>query len=292
MTENKSSSLEVIEVSDHTIICNWSEKIDSLIEELHNPSLGEKRDPIIIISKNPIYSSKIFSVSPDKEPSTEEKPSGEKESIDDDNFKGILVIEGDPAEKTALKKANINSAKRIIILADRSLGDAADSKTIITALAIDRLRPEIHTVAEVLFKDNRSYFKEYTLVNEIVCLELFENRLLAQSCLTKGISEIYQDLVTQSKETNEIYREKIPASYHGKFYQELKKVIFSLDDIILIGYASKNTKETDKGDDAQKWKSNINPSLESSRNYIMKKDDEIFLIAHNWYEGKLKELLK
>ena len=37
MTENKSSSLEVIEVSDHTIICNWSEKIDSLIEELKNP---------------------------------------------------------------------------------------------------------------------------------------------------------------------------------------------------------------------------------------------------------------
>ena len=166
-------------VKDHIIICNWTNKADLLVKELHDPSVEKKR-PIIIITENP-----------------QDIPDFE----DDDTYRGIMIVKGNPSHEDTLKRAGIQSASTIIILAEEKLADAADTKTIMTAIAIDHISPEIHMVVEVISSSNLP-FLEYTFVNDIICHELLTERLQAQSCLTPGVSFIFSDLLTQSNDTN------------------------------------------------------------------------------------------
>ena len=193
-------------VEDHIIICNWTKKSDLLVKELHNPSVEKKR-PIIVITENP-----------------QDVPDFEE----DETYRGIMIVKGNPSNEDSLMRAGIENAATVIILADEKLADVADSKTIMTTIAIDHIAPDIHVVVEVLSSSNLPFF-DYTFVNEIICLEQLTERLLAQSCLTPGVSFIFSDLLTQSSDTNEIYVEEIPTHYIGRTFQELREAIVSLD---------------------------------------------------------------
>jgi len=262
-------------VEDHIVICNWTKKSDLLVKELHNPSVEKKR-PIIVITENP-----------------QDVPDFE----DDETYRGIMIVKGNPSHEDSLKRAGIESAETVIILADERLGDTADTKTIMTTIAIDHIVPDIHVVAEVLSSSNLPFFA-YTFVNEIICLELLTERLLAQSCLTPGVSYIFADLLTQSSETNEIYVEEIPDHYIGKTFQELRKAIVSLEDqdIILIGLGSKTEKIDSDGKLIVDFHGNsvmekvliINPKAKSKsssdkyhKEYKLVKGDQIYLIAYS-----------
>ncbi|SVC93608.1 uncharacterized protein METZ01_LOCUS346462, partial [marine metagenome] len=182
----------------------------------------------------------------------------------------------------------------------------ADTKTIMTTIAIDHIIPDIHVVAEVLSSSNLPFFA-YTFVNEIICLELLTERLLAQSCLTPGVSFIFADLLTQSSDTNEIYVEEIPTHYIGRTFQELRKAIVSLDqqDIILIGLGS-TTEKTDSegaimvdhhGNSIMEKVLIINPKAKSQssnvkyhKDYKLIKGDQVYLIAYS--KPNLREGLK
>ncbi len=262
-------------VEDHIIICNWTKKSDLLVKELHDPSLTTK-SPIIVITENP-----------------QDVPDFEE----DETYRGIMIVKGNPSHEETLKRAGIESATTIILLADEELGDSADTKTIMTAIAIDHITTEIHVVAEVISSSNLPYL-QYTFVNEIICLELLTERLLAQSCLTPGVSYIFSDLLTQSKDTNEIYIEDIPNKYVGKSFQELRKAIVTLEekDVILIGLGSTTNKIDKDGNTIVDHHGNsvkekvliINPksnndnnNSEFTKDYKLKKDDQVYLIAYS-----------
>jgi len=262
-------------VEDHIIVCNWTKKSDLLVKELHNPSVEKKR-PIIVITENP-----------------QDVPDFEE----DETYRGIMIVKGNPSNEDSLKRAGIESAATVIILADERLSDTADTKTIMTTIAIDHIIPDIHVVAEVLSSSNLPFFA-YTFVNEIICLELLTERLLAQSCLTPGVSFIFADLLTQSSDTNEIYVEDIPTHYIGRTFQELRKAIVGLDeqDIILIGLGS-STEKTDSGGEIMiDHHGNsimekvliINPKAKSKssstkyhKDYKLIKGDQVYLIAYS-----------
>jgi len=262
-------------VEDHIIICNWTKKSDLLVKELHNPSVEKKR-PIIVITENP-----------------QDVPDFE----DDETYRGIMIVKGNPSNEDSLKRAGIESASTIIILADERLADIADTKTIMTTIAIDHIVPDIHVVAEVLSSSNLPFFA-YTFVNEIICLELLTERLLAQSCLTPGVSFIFADLLTQSSDTNEIYVEEIPTHFIGRTFQELREAIVSLDDqdIILIGLGSTTEKTDSEGQILIDHHGNsimekiliINPKAKSKsdnteyhKGYKLVKGDQVYLIAYS-----------
>jgi len=273
--ENNTKLANDFGVEDHIIICNWTKKSDLLVKELHNPSVEKKR-PIIVITENP-----------------QDVPDFEE----DETYRGIMIVKGNPSNEDSLKRAGIESAATVIILADERLADTADTKTIMTTIAIDHIIPDIHVVAEVLSSSNLPFFA-YTFVNEIICLELLTERLLAQSCLTPGVSFIFADLLTQSSDTNEIYVEDIPTHYIGRTFQELRKAIVALDeqDIILIGLGS-STEKTDSGGEIMVDHHGnsimekvliINPKAKSKssstkyhKDYKLIKGDQVYLIAYS-----------
>ncbi len=256
-------------IRDHIIICNWTQKADVIVRQLHDVSVRHK-SPIIVITD-----------SPEKIPKTT-----------DPAYRGLLMIAGNPADKEILKRADINTAKTAIVLADEDDPERADSKSILIVLAIDAINPNLHVIVE-LMKSNNEMFFQYSHVNEIVCLEQLAEKLLAQSALTPGLSHVYMDLLTQSLDTNEIYQEPIPKSFIGKTYREIEREIVKIDekDVILIGFGTTVEKKVEEqsivngfGNKIYERKVIINPKSSShehfSKDYKFREGDTIFLISY------------
>ncbi|KAA3609654.1 MAG: hypothetical protein DWQ05_22235 [Calditrichaeota bacterium] len=256
-------------INGHVIICNWSNKADIIVRQLHDISVKNK-NPIIVITEKP-----------EKIPKTA-----------DPAYRGLLIIGGDPADKEILERADVKNARTVIVLADEESLEKADSKAILIVLAIDAINPNVHVIVELLSSKSEMYF-QYTHANEIICLEQLAEKLLAQSALTPGLSQVYMDLLTQSADTNEIYQEEIPEFFIGKTYREIEAAIIAIDekDIILIGFASAHEKRKNNqkilnhtGRTIQEIKVTINPRSSSngnfSKNHQFKQGDSIFLISY------------
>lgn len=258
-------------ISDHYVICNWSQKADTIIRQLHHKSIKNTK-PIIIITEKP-----------ERIPITK-----------DEEYRGVLTIIGDPASKEILQRADVANAKAVIVLADDQNLEEADSKAILIALAIDAISANVHVIVELMNSENKLYFN-YTHANEIVCIEEVSEKILAQAALTPGLSKVYIDLLTQSEDTNEIYQEPVPRYFVGKTYEEMEREIVRIDekDIILIGFSTLTTKKDEDGVCIKDSYGNciterkviINPLSSSkdqySKSHIMEPDDTIFLIAYS-----------
>ncbi len=267
-------------IKEHVIICNWTSKADVIVRQLHDESVREKK-AIIVITDHP-----------EKVPKTTDK-----------EYRGLLIIGGDPANKEILIRADLKNAKTAIILADEDDRENADSKSILIQLAIDSINPNVHTIVELVKSSSRMYF-QYTHVNEIICLEQLAEKLLSQTALTPGLSEIYMNLLTQSAETNEIYLEELPDSFIGRTYEEVEKEIVGITDkdIILIGWATDVRKSEEGHEVVNGWGNAvyekdivINPKSSTngphSKKYKFKEDDALFVISFekpdlkNYFKG-------
>jgi len=255
-------------IKDHVIICNWSEKADVIVRQLHDDSVLNK-SPIIVITELP-----------DKVPKSSEKA-----------YRGLLIVGGDPADREILERADIQTAKTAVILAEEDNLENADSKSILIQLAIDSINPNVHTIVELVKSSSEMYFK-YTHANEIICLEQLAEKLLSQAALTPGLSEVYMNLLTQSLDTNEIYLEELPESFIGHSYEEAERKIVSLKDkdIILIGWATEVEKRVggevvmnSKGKPIIEKEIIINPRSSTngdySKSHKFRKGDSLFLIS-------------
>ena len=105
--------METIELSGHVVICNWTPKASSLIEQLHADIVSVKR-PIVVISSG--IENCVFS--------------------EDAVYDEVYFIPGDPSSDRVLARANIAKAYAAVILADPGLDEHADSRSILIALAI------------------------------------------------------------------------------------------------------------------------------------------------------------
>jgi len=255
-------------IRDHVVICNWTSKADVIVRQLHDESVHEK-NAIIVIADNP-----------ERVPKTTDK-----------EYRGLLIIGGDPANKEILIRADLKHAKTAIILADEEDRENADSRSILIQLAIDSINPNVHTIVELVKSSSQMYF-QYTHVNEIICLEQLAEKLLSQAALTPGLSEIYMNLLTQSAETNEIYLEELPETFIGRTYEDVEKEIVGIEDkdIILIGWST-DVRKTDEGHEVVNGKGNavyekeivINPKSSTngprSKQYKFKDGDALFVIS-------------
>ncbi|MCP5107144.1 MAG: hypothetical protein GY950_27405 [bacterium] len=255
-------------IRDHVVICNWTSKADVVVRQLHDESVREK-SPIIVVTENPELVPRST----------------------DHAYRGLLIVVGDPADREILERADIRTAKTAVILADEADFENADSKSILIQLAIDSINPNVHTIVELVKSASELYFK-YTHVNEIICLEQLAEKLLSQSALTPGLSEVYMNLLTQSSDTNEIYLEELPEIFVGKTYEDVEKEIVGIrdKDIILIGWATEVKKRVDgevvlssRGKAIIEKEIIINPrsstNSDYSKSYKFKRGDMLFVIS-------------
>ena len=191
-------------ISEHIVVCNWNERADRIVSELHSPQ-GIPDAEIVVIAPTEVNSAEF---------------KGRPE------FDNVTFINSDPSFHDILRICNAHRARSVILIADEEHHpDDPDGNSALIALAIHRLcdnedfEPP-HIVAEALDHRRIQHLKDAG-VNEVVCAQDFGLGILAQSSIHQGLSEVYNRLLTYSDATNEIYIiEDIPPGFIGKTFQE------------------------------------------------------------------------
>ncbi|RME02194.1 MAG: potassium channel protein, partial [Calditrichaeota bacterium] len=173
------------DMENHIIICNWNRRGDRIIKEIHS-DLGSPETEIIVIT---------------------EKEVNESELRSNRAYEKVFFIKSDPTLHDVLKHARAHRARSVIILADTDWADP-DAKTALIALAITKLEKDLprkpHIVAEVINHRKIQHLLDAG-VDEWVCSADYGLGIIAQCALYSKLSIVYQELLTYSEETNEIY---------------------------------------------------------------------------------------
>lgn len=195
-------------LEEHIVICNWHELGDRIVKELHSP-LAAPDTEIIIITEQTVNEVELR-VSPE--------------------YEKVFFIRSDPTLHDVLRRAHVHHAKSVIILTDRECSDP-DAKTALISLAITKLEQTVerkpHIIAEVLNHNKVQHLVDAG-VDEWVCSIHYGLGIIAQAALYGKISDVYQQLLTYSAETNEIYLvhdAKYPRSFLGKTFREVSEIL-------------------------------------------------------------------
>ncbi len=159
-----------------------------------------------------------------------ERDVNERELRVSQEYEKVFFIESDPTLHEVLKRARAHLATSVIILADEDFPDP-DAKTALIALALTKLTKDIpkkpHVIAEVMNHHKIAHLLDAG-IDEWVCSTDYGLGILAQSALYGKLSEVYQQLLTYSKDTNEIYMvdsRHYPQRFLGKRFPEVADLL-------------------------------------------------------------------
>ena len=241
----KDSGMGRAKYQDHIVICGWSPKGHEILRELHADEIPHPR-PVAIVAPLPINPS-------------------------EDDL--VTFVQGRPSDADVLKRAGIERAETAIILADHSNAetgaDERDAMTLLTALAVEALNPNVHTCVEVIRSQNLPHFQRAKVDEVVVSAELAGN-VLAASAMNHGISHVLSDL-TGHEAGNEFYGVEAPATFAGRSFGQVMEAAKASADAILVGVASNG------------FRYELNPPSDR----IIEPSDRLLLIAHRDPTSKL-----
>lgn len=196
-TEGRPAMLD--DVHDHIVICGWSSKAEIVIQEFQ---AAHPHDNVAIV---------VIAQFPDGPPALEGIVQ-----------KRVRFLQEDFTRVAALEQAGIHRAKTCIILADLSGGRGeqdADARTILAALTVEKLSPDVYTCAEL---HHRSYgtHLEMGRVNDYVVAGEHSAFLLAQAAMNRGLMDVLSELLTYQR-GSQFYRLPIPGSWQGRDFFDL-----------------------------------------------------------------------
>ncbi|MBQ6029844.1 MAG: NAD-binding protein [Treponema sp.] len=206
--------LKMTNMKNHFLICGWKPGFENILEGmlLANPEIPPEQ---IVILNNAKHS--------------------DIEAIQaNEKLKAINFLRGDFTDEDALLKAQIKSADRALILADKSEEFSTletDSRTVLAVITIKNLNPRIYCVAEII---DSKFEKHLSLArcDEIIMTSDYEQNLLVQASSGKGMSHILRELAAEN-ESQGLFLADIPAKFVGGPYEEFAKSLENKD--ILIG---------------------------------------------------------
>jgi voltage-gated potassium channel len=207
-----------INFSDHILLCGWVRHSAQIVDQLFASDL-KVHSPVVMIS-----------------PDAEEAPR---------DYPLLKVIRGDPTETAVLEQANAREAKAAIVLANHDSDPSdADARSLLIALAIETLQPEIYSCVEVLNPQNAIHFHRAN-VDEVISVTDIGNSLIVQAALNPGISRFISGILTFG-DGDELYRIPAPAAFIGRTFLELSEWLISEHNMVLVGTCSNDSDSIDR----------------------------------------------
>jgi voltage-gated potassium channel len=204
--------------SNHLIVCGWNKKAEIIVQQYQAASKNEHM-PVVAIAQ------------------LEE----EINLIDAKLREQVRFINDDFTKVSVLEKAGIHRAKTCVILADKSHGRSeqdADARTILAALTVERLNPNVYTCAELINREYGAHL-EMGQVNDYVVSEEQNGFMLAQAALNPGLMSVFNELLS-GKQGHQFYRLSISDAWVGKTFLELFAYLKQTHNAILIAISDPN----------------------------------------------------
>jgi voltage-gated potassium channel len=195
------------EMDDHLILCNWDSRGLDWIREVHSRIFQQRKRPVVIIHDQP---ERIDL--PDK--------------ADEAAFSDVYIVKGDPTNEIILRRAKVQRAYSVVILADEREGKHADGKSILTCIALRGICREGETpnvAVECRDPANRKHLLRAG-ADDIISSDELGLRMLARAALFHGMSRVYQELLTVGRDANELYLVPVPEDLVGMEFAEVSNL--------------------------------------------------------------------
>ena len=227
-------------LSNHIVICGWTQKTKIIVEE-YRASRSTKRVPIVVISEL------------------------DSELIESDVrvLESVMFVHDDFTRVSALRRAGIDRATTCLVLTDTSGGRSeqdADARTILAALTVEKMNPDVFTCAELVNRNYASHLKVGN-VNDYVVTSEYGAHVLAQTAMKRGLSNVVMELLTY-EQGNEFHRVPVPVSWIGESFDAKLAELRTKHSAILVAVHTPGEAP------------NINPT-----DYHFAEGDEVVLIA-------------
>ena len=170
----------------HVIICGWNGRGPYLVRELK----ATDRQVALIAKERP-----------------------------DDLDEEVFFVQGNPSERDTLIRGGIMKAQGAIILGDPNFG-ADDSHSILTALAIEDLSPNVYTVMELHNPDNERYAR-YARVDDILYSDSLIADITAMCTHNEGISAFIRDVLSAADDGYSFASFDVSYDYEGRTIGEM-----------------------------------------------------------------------
>lgn len=203
--------LKLNKLKDHIILCGW--KSDML--EILKSYFGQNRSlkaPLVLV--NTQESSLIEAL------------------LSELKKEEIYFIRGDWIEENTLFRANVQLAKKVLILADNSQtvsDQGIDSKTVMGVITVKNINPKVYVIAEILDEKFTSYLQSANC-DEIILSKKLSQSLLSNTLDIEGLSTIFKELLNQKIKVMDIQE-----GWLGKSFGELAESVRKAGNGILIG---------------------------------------------------------
>ncbi len=209
--------LEKVNIKNHIILCGWNRNADKIIDSIQYLAEAPRKNIVLI---NDLDEEEIARLKT--------------------RYRKIRLhfVAGDYTSEQVLVKANLEVAETVIIIPS-DISDSIhnpDDKTILAALTIKGLEPNIRLIAYLHNRENLTHIKRAN-ANEVVISDDFGAYMIASHVMDPGIPQAVNRLLDNVSK-NRFKRVDIPSEFIGKPFDNLFNHFRKKNNSILIGVFS------------------------------------------------------
>lgn len=180
--------MDILSLEGHIILCEWNRRAPEILRELRSDSRTAHASIVLVATMD-------------------NKP------VDDDL---IFFLQGEATDEN-LRRANIETAKSVIILGDDRLDPGArDAKAVLTTLTVESLNPDAYTIVELVRTENVRHCQR-ARADEIIVGHQFSSHLIASAAVDHGISKVISEVLS-SRSGNDLRMISMQPAYAGETF--------------------------------------------------------------------------
>lgn len=202
------------DLEDHVMICGWNSGLESTIRQLQQHPKFLDREFVVIADRPEL-------------PELAEVPYRHRVRLVRDDFTRIEVLE----------RCNVAQASVALIVSDIAQGRTrqdADARTVMAALTIEKLNPDVYTCAELSNAMNESHLR-MGKVNEIVITQDLAGHLLARAAVSPSSWRALHELVQPSTASPGFASYPVDPNLVGRDFAHLVAEWIAGPGILLVG---------------------------------------------------------
>ncbi|MCB9477715.1 MAG: ion transporter [Deltaproteobacteria bacterium] len=243
----EAKAMEIEDLRGHILICGWNRQAHLLIEQFQRDD-STKHIPIVALGE--FEDQKVL-----------------------DEIKGdtslVYIVQGDPTKVENLRAAGAERAAFAVLLADklvRRSDSDRDARTILTALTLEKMKPQIYTVAELLSYEGADHL-HLAGVEEVIVADEIASSMIATSLRNRGIFSIVHEMFTAA-EGCQFYKCRVPDDLIGKTFGEILNEMKRRYDAIVVSL--------ERQDGTGPPQANMNPGVDR----VVTKDELLVVLAN------------
>ena len=210
--QGRLGELDIDELEEHLVICGWNDGVPPLLSEL---AVDEelRGTPMVLVNT--------------LERLPELEATGVRKEL-------LYHVQGDYTQLAVLERAGVARATRAVVMADHTRSHSQedrDARSVLAALTIERMQPEIFCVVELMNASNQAHLK-MGRVEAVVLRADLSGRALASACRHPNLMEAMMELLTLRRGAT---MHRVPGPKAPVLFSELVNRLKAEEDLLVIG---------------------------------------------------------